>query len=163
MDIASSAKPGKMKKLILLAFLLTPLLSIQSTCQSDKLPAKLLEQLNSAEKEMLRALSSGDSSAFKKIAGYDYLDINADGTKKTLQAMLVDIPSFKGMSVNFSDQSQRVYGSFVLRNGRARFFSGDQVVGEVLYTQGWVYRDNKWQFVHWQGTVTKDFLEGKKQ
>ena len=69
--------------------------------------------------------------------------------------------NFKGASINFTEQSQRVYGNFVLKNGRAKFYSGEQLIGEVFYTQGWVYRDKKWQFVNWQGTMTKDFLQKK--
>lgn len=110
---------------------------------------------------MVNAISNGDSTAFKKIAGYDYLDINASGTRMSLQPMLIDMVSFKGASVNFSEQSQRVYGNFVLKNGRAKFYFGGQLMGDVFYTQGWVYRDKKWQFVHWQGTMTKDSLQKK--
>ena len=28
-----------------------------------------------------------------------------------------------------------------------------QLVAESLYTTGWIYRDDRWQFVHWQGTM----------
>lgn len=110
---------------------------------------------------MVDALSNGDSAAFRKIAGNDYLDINANGTMMKLISMVADIPNYKGVSVNFSEKSQRVYGNFVLRNGKAKFYAGNQQVGEVFYTQGWVYRDKKWQFVHWQGTTTKDFGQAK--
>lgn len=137
------------------------LISMNSPGQGKRLSAKVLKQLDIAEKEMVNAISTGDSTAFKGIAGYDYLDINANGTKMTLQPMLNDIISFKGASVNFSEQSQREYGNFVLKNGKAKFYFGGQLVAEVYYTQGWVYRDKKWQFVHWQGTMTKDFLQKK--
>ena len=150
-----------MKRSTLLFLSLFFLISIKSPGQSKRLSAKILKQLDTVEKQMVNAISNGDSTAFKRIAGYDYLDINANGTKMTLKPMLIDILNFKGVSVNFSEQSQRVYGNFVLKNGRAKFFSGGQLIGEVFYTQGWVYRDKRWQFVHWQGTVTKDFLQKK--
>jgi len=151
-----------MKKLVLLFLpLLFFIISIPSPGQNKRLSMKVLKQLDLAEKEMVDAVSNGDSTAFKKIAGYDYIDINANGTKSELKLMLINIPNFKGSTVNFSEQSQRVYGNFVLKNGRARFYSGGQQTGEVFYTQGWVYRDKKWQFVHWQGTMTKDFLQKK--
>ena len=137
------------------------LISFTSSGQSKHLSAKIIRQLDLVEKEMINAISNGDSTAFKKIAGYDYLDINASGTRMSLQPMLIDMVSFKGASVNFSEQSQRVYGNFVLKNGRAKFYFGGQLIGDVFYTQGWVYRDKKWQFVHWQGTMTKDFLQKK--
>ncbi|HEU5167872.1 MAG TPA: hypothetical protein VFU29_20150 [Chitinophagaceae bacterium] len=150
-----------MKKSMLLFFLFFVLVSSHSIAQEKPLSKKALQQLDEAQKEMVNAISNGDSAAFKKIAGFDYIDINANGTKVTLQSMLIDIPNFKGIIVSFSEQSQRVYGNFVLKNGRAKFSLRDQLVAEVFYTQGWVYRDKKWQFVHWQGTMTKDFLQMK--
>ena len=149
-----------MKKLALFPLLFF-LISIYSPAQNKSLSAKILGDLDIAEKEMVNALANGDSAAFKKIAGADYVDINANGTTMTLKAMLIDIPNYKGFSVTFSEQLQRVYGTFVLRTGRAKFYSGGQQFGEVFYTQGWVYRNKRWQFVHWQGTITKDFLQKK--
>jgi hypothetical protein len=150
-----------MKKSVFLFLLFFVWVSSPSIAQEMPLSKKALQQLDEAEKDMVNAISNGDSAAFKKIAGFDYIDINANGTKVTLQSMLIDIANFKGISVSFSEQSQRVYGNFVLKNGRAKFSLRDQPVAEVFYTQGWVYRDKKWQFVHWQGTTTKDFLQMK--
>jgi len=78
-----------------------------------------------------------------------------------LPSMLNDLHNFKGLSVNFSERSQRVYGNFVLRTGKAKLSAGGQLIAEIFYTQGWVYRDKKWQFVHWQGTMTREFLQRK--
>lgn len=150
-----------MKKSVLLFLLFFIWISSHSIAQEKPLSKKTLQQLDEAEKDMVNAISNADSAAFKKIAGFDYIDINANGTKVPLQSMLIDISNFKGISVSFSEQSQRVYGNFVLKNGRAKFSLRDQLVAEVFYTQGWVYRDKKWQFVHWQGTMTKDFLQMK--
>lgn len=138
-------------------------ISISCFCQDKQLSAKILTQLDNAEKEMINALAGGDSIAFKKIAGSDYTDINAAGIRKDLQAMLDDVPNFKGLSVHFSEQSQRVYGSFVLRTGRAQLSADGQLVAEVFYTQGWYYKNNKWQFVHWQGTMTREFMQRNSQ
>ena len=146
-----------MKKATVL-LLLFFLISIHSTGQNNRLPDSILKRLNASEIEMVNALSNGDSTAFKRIAGYDYIDINANGNKMTLQSMLFEISNFKGVLISFSDQAQRIYGNFVLKTGRAKFSSGGHEIGEVFYTQGWVYRNNKWQFVHWQGTMTKEFL-----
>ena len=150
----------QMKKSIFLFISVSMLFSTYSTAQ-PQLSAEILKQLETAEKDMINALSNGDSAAFKKIAGKDYMDINANGIKMDLPSMLNDLPNFKGLSVNFSEQSQRVYGNFVLRTGKAKLSAGGQLIAEIFYTQGWVYRDKKWQFVHWQGTMTKDFLQMK--
>ena len=149
-----------MKKPVLLILSVSWLISIYSTAQSH-LSKEILKQLETAEKEMISALSNGDSAAFKKIAGEEYLDINAIGIRTDLPSMLNDLHNFKGLSVNFSERSQRVYGNFVLRTGKAKLSAGGQLIAEIFYTQGWVYRDKKWQFVHWQGTMTREFLQRK--
>jgi hypothetical protein len=150
-----------MKKSVLLFLISINLASTQSIAQDKPLSKKTLQQLDEAEKAMVNAITNGDSVAFKKIAGFDYIDINATGTEATLQSMLNEMQNFKGITVHFSEQFQRIYGNFVLKNGKAKFSLNGQLVGEVFYTQGWVYRDKKWQFVHWQGTMTKDFLQKK--
>jgi len=149
-----------MKKPVLLFISVSLLVSIYSTAQTH-LSKEILKQLETAEKEMISALSNGDSAAFKKIAGDDYVDINANGIRMDLPSMLNDLPNFKGLSVNFSERSQRIYGNFVLRTGKAKLSAGGQLIAEIFYTQGWVYRDKKWQFVHWQGTMTREFLQRK--
>ena len=149
-----------MKKSVFLFLSVSLLISIHSIAQTH-LSKEILKQLETAEKNMIDALSNGDSAAFKKIAGDDYMDINANGIRMDLPSMLNDLHNFKGLSVNFSEQSQRAYGNFVLRTGKAKFSAGGQLIAEIFYTQGWVYRDKKWQFVHWQGTMTSEFLQRK--
>src|SRR5262245_18240292 len=101
--------------LLLLLFLI----SIHSPGQNNPLPDSILNRLDAAEGEMVNAISNGDSTAFKKIAGYDYVDINSNGNKMALQQMLFDISNFKGLLISFSDQAQRIYGNFVLKTGKA--------------------------------------------
>jgi hypothetical protein len=150
-----------MKNSLALLLSFTALIPISSPAQNTPLSVKILEQLELAEKEMVKAISNGDSAAFKQIAGDDYVDINFSGIKTDLHSMLNDLHNFKGLSVSFSEQSQRVYGNFALRTGRAKFSASEKLIADIFYTQGWVYRDSKWQFVHWQGTTTQDFLQKK--
>ena len=152
-----------MKNSVTLLLSLTLLIPIYSSAQNRPLSAKILEQLEMAERDMVNALSNGDSAAFKQIAGDDYVDINFNGIKTDFRSMVKDVHNFKGLSVSFSEQSQRVYQNFALRTGRARFSVSGKLIAEVFYTQGWVYRDDKWQFVHWQGTMTQDFLQKKQK
>src|SRR4030095_15056707 len=126
-----------MKKSVLLFLLSIILVSSHSIAQDKSLSNKTLQQLDEAETAMLNAISTGDSAAFKKIAGFDYIDINALGTKSTLQSMLNEIQNFKGITVQFSEQTQRIYGDFALKNGRAEFSLGGKLIAEVFYTQGW--------------------------
>ena len=150
-----------MKNSLALLLSLIVLFPITSPAQNKPLSAKILEQLEISEKEMVKAISNGDSAAFKQIAGDEYADINFNGIKTDLRSMLNDLHNFKGLSISFSEQAQRVYGNFALRTGRAKFSVSEKLIAEVFYTQGWVYRDSKWQFVHWQGTMTQDFLQKK--
>jgi hypothetical protein len=151
----------KMKNSVTLLLLLAVLITTNSSAQDKPLPAKILNQLEMAEKAMVKALSNGDPVAFKQIAGDDYVDIDFNGVKKDLRSMLNDLPNFQGLSVSFSEQSQRVYQNFVLRTGRAKLSVSGKLIAEVFYTQGWLYRDKRWQLVHWQGTTTHDFSEKK--
>ena len=150
-----------MKNSVALLLSLTVLIPISSPAQNEPLSVKILGQLEMAEKDMVKAISNGDSAAFKLIAGDDYVDINFNGIKTDFRSMLNDLHNFKGLSVSLSEQSQRVYGNFVLKTGRAKFSVSEKLIAEVFYTQGWVYRNKKWQFVHWQGTMTQDFLQKK--
>jgi hypothetical protein len=119
---------------------------------AQKLSANILSELNAAEKAMFNATSNGDSVAFRKLSGVDYVTINADGTTQTLEEALPFVPMFKGSTYQLSEQRQRQFGDVVLRTGRAKFFFGGKQVAEVLYTSGWVHREQRWQYIHWQGT-----------
>jgi len=147
----------KRSRLILLSTFI--LISFSSIAQ--KISEALLSELELAEKAMFEATANGDSSAFRKLAGPDYYTINANGSSQTLEEALPFVPRFKGATAKLSEQQQRVFGDVALRTGRAKFYFGDQQVGEALYTSGWVYRDKRWQFIHWQGTLTGMSLEGK--
>lgn len=148
-----------MKKNKQLLFFIFILLTFYSNAQ--KLSVSILNQLEKSEKAMFDATSNGDSVAFKKIAGKDYFTINADGTAQTLEEILPHIKKFKGATTELSQKKQRVFGNTVLRTGKAIFFFGGQAVAEIFYTTGWVYRDKRWQFIHWQGTPTGMSLQGK--
>lgn len=151
-----------MKRIIRLLFLL-PLSVVVFHCSPEKaLPAAALQELESVEQAMFAATSNGDSAAFRKLCGVDYYTINANGQAQTLLEALPYVPRFKGSTSQLSEQQQRVFGNFVVRNGRLKAFIGDQQVAEVLYTSGWIYRDARWQFVHWQGTLTGMMLEPLK-
>ncbi|MCO4293273.1 nuclear transport factor 2 family protein [Solitalea sp. MAHUQ-68] len=145
-----------MKKLI---FFLLALVTMQANAQ--KLSSSIIKSLDGAEKAMFAATANGDSSAFRKICGADYFTINANGVAMNLEDAIQFVPRFKGSSVELSEQSQRIFGEIALRTGKAKFYFNGQQVAEALYTQGWIYRDSRWQFIHWQGTFTGMSLEGQ--
>ncbi|MEO5984324.1 MAG: nuclear transport factor 2 family protein [Ferruginibacter sp.] len=137
------------------------LICISFNVKAQVFSASVLKQLEKSEKAMFDATSNGDSAAFRKIAGKDYFTINADGKSANLEQSMFDVPKFKGSATELSEKKQRIFGNVVLRSGKAKFLFGGQTVAEVLYTTGWVYRDKRWQFIHWQGTPTGMSLQGK--
>lgn len=143
-----------MQRLLSLLLLLLAGSVIISCNQQEHLSPEILEQLNKAEQDMFDATANGDSATFRSLCGADYYTINANGEAHTLKETIPDVPKFKGGTAVLSEQKQRVYGDLVLRNGRAKIMVGGQQVAEVLYTTGWIYRDSRWQYVHWQGTMT---------
>jgi hypothetical protein len=141
-----------MKKLFLILTLTITQLS--GYAQSDTLSQAIIGQLKSEQKKMYDLFSNGDVETFKKIAGDDYLSINADGTYLNKTQALELIPNFKGSTYKISDQTDRIYGNVVLSTGRAKFYLSSILVAEIYFNQTWVYRDNRWQFIFWQGTMT---------
>ena len=144
------------------SLLILSLLSAESIAQS-KLSAAVLQELDKAEQIMFGATEKGDSALFRKISGKDYFTINANGGSQNLDEACELIPRFKGSNAVLSEQKVRVFDNFALRTGRAKIYLGEKQVAEVLYTSGWIYRDNRWQFVHWQGTPTGMLLEAMLQ
>jgi hypothetical protein len=144
------------------SLLILSLLSAESVAQS-KLSAAVLQELDKAEQLMFSATEKGDSTLFRKISGKDYFTINANGVSQTLDEACVLVPRFKGSKAVLSEQNVRVFDKFALRTGRAKIYVGEQQVAEFLYTSGWIYRDSRWQFVHWQGTPTGMMLAMMQQ
>jgi hypothetical protein len=103
---------------------------------------------------MFAIMSNADDQGFLTIAGDDYFTINADGVAMDRTEALKLLPKFKGSTSVLSERSKRIYGNTAVLNGRGRFYFKSILVAEVLYTQVWVYRDARWQFVNWQGTMT---------
>jgi len=143
-----------MKKKVL-CLLLFPIGCLMLSCNTEKtLAPSVLLELEDVERDMFNAIANGDSAVFRKLCGSEYYTINANGEGHTLRETLPAVPRFKGFKNLLSEQQQRVFGNFVMRNGRLKVYSGDKQVAEILFTTGWIYRDSRWQFVHWQGTMT---------
>jgi hypothetical protein len=150
-----------MKKIVMIIVVASAIATSHCCAQANTttLNASIIKELEKAEQAMFEASSKGDSAAFRKICGIDYYTINADGTAHNLEETIPNVPRFKGSSNVFSEQTQRVYGNFALRTGRAKIYMFGKQVAEILFTTGWVYRDGRWQFIHWQGTLAGMMLE----
>lgn len=137
-----------------LVFLFLMMVSGLVVAQPPQLPPTILTRLDSMEQAMFRATQNAD--VFGKIMGDDYITLNADGVMEN-KAQTLDMvrnhPLPKADTIQFSQQAQRVYGNVVIRTGRAKAYKAGLVLADFIYTQTWIYRNNRWQFIGWQGTM----------
>ncbi len=132
-----------------LILLFTALILKAQTSITDSVAA-----LNLSQAQMFKCFSNGDSGMFNQITGPDYITINADGSylnKKQAAKMVVN---FKGSTNKIVHQETRYYNYVAITTGRAKFYFKSILAADVYFTQTWVWRDNKWVFTGWQGTMT---------
>ncbi|MDB4922824.1 nuclear transport factor 2 family protein [Mucilaginibacter sp.] len=122
----------------------------QSFVPSDSLSGILIGQ----EAKMFYNMMNGDKLSADKMIGEDYVTINADGVMQTKTEMMKTFGKFKGATATLYDKRIRTYGNLSIITGRARFYLKSILVAEVFYTETWVYRNNQFYFIGWQGTMT---------
>jgi len=122
--------------------------------QTETLTQETIKQLSNEQKRMFEMFSNGDTETFLKITGDDYLAINADGTYMNKTQSVELIPKFKGSTYDILEQTDRIYGNVAISTGRAKFYLSSILVADVYFNQTWIYRDNRWQFIFWQGSMT---------
>lgn len=142
---------NKRLKIFLLFTVVFPLHALaQVAGPSDSLSRVLIAK----EKEMFDILINGNKAAAQTLIAQDYITINADGVMAGKQETMKDLGKFKGSTVKLSERKIRTYGDIAIITGRAKFFMKSVLVAEIFYTQIWVFRDGRWQFLNWQGTMT---------
>lgn len=122
----------------------------QSTLPSDSLTALLTAK----EGEMFSILINGNKEVAEKLIGEDYITINADGVMEGKESTIKTLGKFKGSTASLSDKKIRVYGNIAIINGKAKFYLKQILVAEIFYTEIWNYRNEQWQFIGWQGTMS---------
>lgn len=136
-------------------FLVLMMVSGLLSAQPTHLSSTVLARLDSTEQAIFRATQN--AGVFGAIMGDDYITLNADGVmenKAQTLEMVRNHPLPKADTIQFSRQVQRVYGNIVIRTGQAKVYKAGLVLADFIYTETWVYRDNRWQFIGWQGTMT---------
>lgn len=131
------------------------LLSWRALAQTTSLPAAALAQLDSMEQIMFQATQNADM--FGHLMGDDYITLNADGVmqnKAQTLEMVRNHPLPKADTILFGDRHQRLYGHLAIRTGRAKVYITGFLLADFIYTQTWIFRENRWQFIGWQGTMT---------
>lgn len=102
------------------------------------MPDTVVQQLDAAEAEMFRIMAAGDAEAFERIAGSDYLTINADGVMLDRAGAKAIIGKFKGVTTEFAGRQRRMYGSTSVITGKATFRLKGIPLAKVHFTQMWV-------------------------
>ena len=113
-----------------------------------------LAGLVTAEAEMFRIMAAGDAPGFERIAASDYQTINADGAFLDRAAAKALIGKFAGVETTIAGRQYRLYGTVGVITGQATYTVHGATVAKIYFTQLWQWRDARWQFLHWQGTMT---------
>ena len=122
--------------------------------QEASLPPGAEHTLRERQKAMLDIFSNGDPDGFRQIAGDDYRTINADGTYMDREETAQIISKFKGSRSEIVSQEDRFYGPVAISTGRIKFYVGSVLMADVYATQIWIYRNDRWEYIGWHGTMT---------
>jgi len=95
-----------------------------------------------------------DRASADNMISEDYITINDDGVMESKAEMMKTFGRFKGATAKLFDKKIRTYGNLSIITGRAKFYLKSVLVAEVFYTETWVYRNNQFNFIGWQGTMT---------
>lgn len=142
------------KRVVMIIVLFFPVIIQPCFGQTSAPSDSLTKMLISKEAEMFDVILTANRPATDKMVGQDYISINADGVLQNKTEMMQNFGKFKGATVALSDKQLRNYGNLSIITGRAKFHLKSILVAEVFYTETWVYRYGKWDFIGWQGTMT---------
>jgi hypothetical protein len=127
----------------------------------EKISASVEKELEAAEAQMFAKMTQGDPVYMKDFVADDYFSIHADGGTVDKAQVIAEIGSGKqkmmaASTLKLFDKKVRAYGNVGIVNGRARAYMKDTYIVEFLYTAVFVKQNDKWMFVQWQGTISKD-------
>jgi len=110
------------------------------------------------EEELRVAILKGDSKAYGRLVGDDYVFTNQDAVMRTKAQMVsaYDSGSIKYESVKFDDLKVHAYGDTAVVTGRSTVKGqdgGKDISGQYRYTRVYVKRQGAWQLVATQTTT----------
>ena len=116
-----------------------------------------VEQEVQVEEDLRVAISKGDTKAYGRIVGDDYVFTNQDAVVRTKAQMVsaYDSGSLKYESVKFDEIKVHVYGDTAVVTGRQTVKAqdnGKDISGQFRYTRVYVKRQGRWQLVATQVT-----------
>src|ERR1700730_14032223 len=101
------------------------------------------------EEELRVAIAKGDTKAYGRIVGDDYVFTNQDAVIRTKAQMVsaYDSGSIKYESVKFDEIKVHPYGDTAVVTGRTTakaVDNGKDISGQTRYTRVYVKRDGRW-------------------
>jgi len=118
---------------------------------------KVEQAVMQVEEDLRVAISKGDTKAYGRIVGDDYVFTNQDAVVRTKAQMVsaYDSGSIKYESVKFDEIKVHAYGDTALVTGRQTLKgqdNGKDISGKFRYTRVYVKRQGRWQLVATQAT-----------
>ena len=109
------------------------------------------------EEDLRAAIAKGDSKAYGRIVGDDYVFTNQDAVVRTKAQMVsaYDTGSIKYESIKFDDIKVHAYGDTAVVTGRQTLKgqdNGKDISGQFRYTRVYVKRQGRWQLAATQVT-----------
>ena len=147
-------KLGRIQMNVIVISIFSLFLSQRIYSQKLVLSDSLTALLKSKENEMFSVITNGNKEAAEKLIAQEYITINADGVMERKENTIKTLGKFKGSTAKLSDKKIRVYDNIAIINGKAKFYLKQILVAEIFYTEIWNYRNQQWQFIGWQGTMT---------
>ena len=139
----------------ILMLLLTISGMVQKGYAQEALTADSLQRvLISKEKILFDVIQQGNKAEMDQLMGEDYITINADGVMQDKTQAMKTMGKFKGAAMDIEDRKIRVYGHTAIITGRAKAHMKGMLAADFFYTETWVFRNNDWSFIGWQGTMT---------
>jgi ketosteroid isomerase-like protein len=112
---------------------------------------KARRYITESEKQWAEAVASGDSTVVQRILADDFIGVDTKGFQYNKDHEVHNTPEglkyFK--SNRLHDLKIRFYGNMAVAQGDEIWvrYSGQQLTGRFVWTDTWLFRNDKWQIV----------------
>jgi uncharacterized protein (TIGR02246 family) len=112
---------------------------------------KAEQYIKESEKQWAESVASGDTSVIQRVLADDFMGVDPDGNQYKKQQMVDDTrnaPKYF-LSNHLNNVIVRFYGNTAVAQGHETWVrrTGEPATARFVWTDTWVYRNNKWQIV----------------
>jgi hypothetical protein len=138
-----------MRLTVIAIFTAIPLLAATMP-RSQSLSQKDVEAyIKNSESQWTDMETTGDTSVAERILANDFVGVRPDGSH---YAKAQEIAESKAGQIDYSKShlaeiNVRFYGDAAVAQGRSEWEKRNGQSGSFIFTDTWIYRDNKWQIV----------------